>query len=424
MRSMTLDTEGRLVEFSTVLPQLEDAPATPPASADWSALFRLAGLSQSDFQSATPQWAPINYADERAAWEGPMPGWPDQRLRLEAAAYRGRLVFFRTINPWTRPDRAGQSAATPTQQAIRSIIAAAVLLVLIGAVLVARHNLRKGRGDRRGAFRISTIVVATIFAAWAVGASHTTNISAELGRVFTAIGDALFSGGVLWLLYLALEPYVRKFWPATVISWSRLLAGHIRDPLVGRDVLIGCLAGAGIIVLDRISISPFLRTMLGYTPVPPAVPNVNVLDSTRRWLESSAQFLFSAGFNSLWIIFGLVVITLIVRRVWITAIVMIGFLLLTGAGSIAEHPPIWIGVVMALAMIGPMVLVMLRFGLLTTVVLFLVDFLLGGSVLTSDPSKWFFPLSTALLLTVTALAVYGFYAARGAEPLLGKRILD
>jgi hypothetical protein len=32
---------------------------------------------------------------------------------------------------------------------------------------------------------------------------------------------------------------VRRRWPATLVSWSRLLAGRFRDPLVGRDVLAG-----------------------------------------------------------------------------------------------------------------------------------------------------------------------------------------
>ena len=70
------------------------------------------------------------------------------------------------------------------------------------------------------------------------------------------------------------------------------------------------------------------------------------------------------------------------------------------------------------------VYVLLRFGLLTTVTFFAVNFLLQSGVLTLDPSRWFFATSTTLLLIVSALAVYGFYASRGGEPLLGKRILD
>jgi serine/threonine-protein kinase len=422
MRSMTLDTAGRLMEFRAVPPQLEDAQPNAQPRANWSPLFGAAGLQESDFQPASPRWIPGSYSDERAAWEGPIPGWPDQRLRLEAAAYRGRIVFFRTINPWTQPASAGESTLSAAQQAIKSAIAAAVLLVLVGAVLVARHNLRKGRGDRRGAFRISLIVFTLSVLMWAIGASHASSVSRELGRLFTAIGDALFSSGVLWVLYMALEPYVRKFWPATVISWSRLLAGQVRDPLVGRDVLIGALAGIGMVLLDRID--PLLRSGLGLGIPPPQVPNVNVLDSTRRMIESSGQVLFNAGFNSLWIIFGMVAVNLIVRRVWITALVMIGFLMLTSADNIAEAPPVWFGTAMALIGTTMLVTVMLRFGLLTTVTFFAVNFLLASGVFTMDPAKWFFPGSTTLLLVVLAIALYGFYASRGSEPLFGKHLLD
>jgi hypothetical protein len=36
-----------------------------------------------------------------------------------------------------------------------------------------------------------------------------------------------------------------------ILSWVRLLNGRFRDPLVGRDVLIGLTAGAGLVVLDQ-----------------------------------------------------------------------------------------------------------------------------------------------------------------------------
>ncbi len=226
----------------------------------------------------------------------------------------------------------------------------------------------------------------------------------------------------LTLLYLALEPYVRKFWPTTVISWSRLLSGKLLDPQVGRDVLIGTLAGTSVVLLSRFEL--LVRPLLGYPVLPPQVPNVAELDGTRQMLVAVCDNLFSAGFNSLWIVFGMVAVNLLVRRVWITAVVMFGFLMLTGAAGIAETPPVWLGILIATLAISVIVSVALRFGLLSTVVFFVVDFLLGSAVLTLDTSKWFFPASTTLLLIVAALAVYGFYAARGGEPLLGKRILD
>ena len=45
-------------------------------------------------------------------------------------------------------------------------------------------------------------------------------------------------------MYVALEPYVRRFWPDGILGWSRLLSGYVRDPRVGRDVLIGCVFAA------------------------------------------------------------------------------------------------------------------------------------------------------------------------------------
>ena len=149
MRTVVLDTEGRLAELQIIPPQMESA-ATPPPAPNWKSLFDLAGLDQSQFQPVAPQWTPRQYSDTRAAWEGPMPGWPEQRLRVEAAAFRGRPVFFQLIFPWTKPILMGQEQPSSRSRVWgQAIVATAVALVLAGAVLVARHNLRKGKGDRR-----------------------------------------------------------------------------------------------------------------------------------------------------------------------------------------------------------------------------------------------------------------------------------
>ena len=421
MRTIVLDSEGRLVEFHAVPPQLEEGGGTPPAP-DWGPLFELAALPRADFQPVPPRWTPRTYADQRAAWEGQMPGWPEQKLRVEAAAYRGRVVDFQTINPWTQPRLMRETPRTRAQQWSEGIVAVIVLVVLAAAAGVARHNLRKGRGDRRGAVRISTIVFVATFGSWLVRAAHFADPDMELDRLFMALGWALFCAGALWVLYLALEPYVRKFWPTTVISWSRLLAGRVLDPQVGRDVLIGVFVAISAVLLARIDYH--IRPLLGYPALPPAVPYLDMLSGTRSLLAMAGQVIFNTAFNSLWIIFGLVAVNLIARRVWITAIVMIGFLMLTGVGNSDWPPPVWLGVLSSVLILTAIVYVMLRFGLLATMTFFLVNMLLNLSVLTLDPSRWFFPASTLTLLLVSALACYGFYASRGGEPLLGKRILD
>ena len=65
----------------------------------------------------------------------------------------------------------------------------------------------------------------------------------EVTFLFGMIGSALFWGAFTWLIYISLEPSVRRVWPTALISWTRLMAGRWRDPLVGRDVLAGLLAG-------------------------------------------------------------------------------------------------------------------------------------------------------------------------------------
>ena len=68
--------------------------------------------------------------------------------------------------------------------------------------------------------------------------------------------------------------------------------------------------------------------------------------------------------------------------------------------------------------------VVLRFGLLSMLTLFAVNFLLQYTSPTLDTSRWFFPATLIHVLIVGALALYGFYASRGGEPLFGRRILD
>ena len=54
----------------------------------------------------------------------------------------------------------------------------------------------------------------------------------------------MLNAALNWVVYVALEPWVRRKWPRTMISWSRLTSRGVRDPLVGRDLLYGTLLGS------------------------------------------------------------------------------------------------------------------------------------------------------------------------------------
>ena len=93
-----------------------------------------------------------------------------------------------------------------------------------------------------------------------LGSNHVATI-AEAGLLFAAARDALVGGMIFWVLYMAFEPYLRRRWPATLVSWSRVLLGRVRDPLVGRDLLVGLALGSIGTFLVRALPTPFVVTL-------------------------------------------------------------------------------------------------------------------------------------------------------------------
>ena len=102
MIGVELDPLGRLIRFEAVP---SSGPEAPSAALDWSILFTEAGLDAAAFSPAEPQWLPPSFADTRMSWVESNPERPDRPLRVEAAAARGRLVFFELAGPWSRPPR-------------------------------------------------------------------------------------------------------------------------------------------------------------------------------------------------------------------------------------------------------------------------------------------------------------------------------
>ena len=79
-------------------------------------------------------------------------------------------------------------------------------------------------------------------ASWVFAAHHMLHITEILIFVMGLASKALVAA-LVWLLYVALEPYVRRRWPQTIISWTRVLNGQRRDPVVGGHMLVGILFG-------------------------------------------------------------------------------------------------------------------------------------------------------------------------------------
>jgi serine/threonine protein kinase len=409
MVNLQLDPQGRLTYFQAIPPQKQgdkqESGVTPATAAfDWNILFNAAGLDPSKLQPAPPTWTSLATSDARMAWAGNWPG-TTRPLRVEAAAFQGKPVFFYMIGDWTKPGRMTSLEKKSTAQKAEHIIELIVLVaVLLGSVLLARKNYREGRGDRQGAFRLAAVQFSLEMGLF-LCLCHFATIGDALGLFIIAVSTALFLSGVTWLLYLAVEPWVRRHWPQTIISWSRLLSGNVRDPLVGRDILFGVILGLFWVLVFQIRSIPMMR--MGDSPWLFSTASlmggrVALGGWLRQWPQSIQTTLIF-----FFLLFGLKVL---LRKEWIAAIVFVAiFAVPRGLSStyMQVELPAQI-LVYAIA-----VLIVLRFGFIPLACAIFTINLLANVPFSADLSAWYMPTSIAAMLSVVTLAGWGFYHSLG-----------
>jgi hypothetical protein len=429
MSIVVIDPQGRLIRLAVVPPQFDPAPAdgsresgggAAPQAVNWKPLFDAAGLDPALFKAAPPEWTPTMYADTRMAWTGRLPGLPGQQLRIEGGAYRGQPVYFYPVAPWTTTSRMANTIAQRNKVTWTSVLVKLVIFAMfVAGALIARHNIRKGRGDRRGAAQLSGLLLVAALSVWVLDSKHVADPNIEMTRFF--IGQPLWAIGLLWLLYLAVEPYVRRFWPATLVSWSRLMARQWRDPLVGRDVLFGVALGAALCALSVSATYAASRLGRAWTP---DVRDLQELLGTSAVVARTLNQIFSAVLNAIFCLFGMVLLKLIVRREWVASITAIALAMLLAVNGSLQGELAMLNIASALVMVAIIVLTIQRLGLVATTVMFFVYFTLSNAIVTLDTSRWFFADSLVQLLIPVGLTIYGFYVSRGGEPLFGRRLLE
>jgi hypothetical protein len=410
MAGVEYDLLGRLQSFYAVPPQHELESGKAPAP-DWAPLFAEARLDMAAFRPVEPRWTPPLYCDARAAWEGSWPRRPDITLRIEAAAYRGRPVWFEVVNPWTRPEREQIFPLTPGQRSMQAFyVLVTVALAAIGCLLAYR-NIRLGRGDRRGAFRLALVLAALALASWALRAHHVPQPSGELVLFARGAGMAVLVAALLWLFYLALEPYVRRLRPWTLVSWARLLEGGTRDAVVGRDILIG-LAGGTVLALLGV-LGRAVVVWLGRPERPPDDYGIDVLLSTRLLLGFIAGLPVNATLIGLALLLLFLVLRLLTRRDAVAAALVVAFLAAGNLGGAKEN--VWLLLPFAVAVWGAFVVVMLRFGVLAAITAILTADLLTFPPLVYAPGSWTSGATFVVIPLVIGLAALAFRSAVGGH---------
>jgi len=414
MASMYLGVNGQLHWFLGVPPQREPQ-TSEPVRVDWAIPFHAAGLDLKNFQPVTSTWIPLHAYDERAAWDGTDPTNPNEKVHVEAAAYRGKLVYFDTIYPWDRSARQVTQVASLRNKVFMFMLIVICLLALFGSALLARRNLRLGRGDRRGAMRVAIVFFVARMLVWAFAEHHNGLEGREFDLFITHLAFAVFLAAFLWLLYVALEPFVRKKWPGWIISWSRLLAGDYRDPLVGRDVLIGTVVGAIVIVIAGVGrIAP---NWIGRATPATITPATEVIDPDLFFSRLAAQL--SAGLFLAFIFVFMLLVFVAVLRSELLSLIALG-ILVTIMGMLISDSSLIMLPFSALSTFLTL-FVLRRYGLLALTAALFVAHLYVFFPITTDLTAWYAREFTIALGICVVLSVYAAYTSVGGAKVFAEK---
>jgi serine/threonine-protein kinase len=449
MAEVWMDAHGRLTKLQVVRP-LESEHYLSSAATNWSPLFSAAAIDTALLEQVEKESWDLTYrdnpmsaprlrfhvlADEMVAWEGTHSEDSEDRITVWAAAYRGLPVYFNVTTEYGAPadsavvevaGAAGEEVEPATGEEARENDTArtlgmifawvfgigALLLMLLPIALMARAQLRAGRGDRRGAYRFGMLLLPLLMIDWLFAAHHTTDPSAEILLFVTSLGMALFGGIFFGAAYLALEPYMRKYWPDGLISWARLIGGKYRDPIVGRDVLLGAAAGVLLKVLWQFRF--LVPKWLGAAPARPA----NILLETINGIGPAIAEFFSPSFMIIPLIgvIGLVLLRILLRRrgVAVTVFAVIVIVIPVLIILVSSDDAAVVGSVTALAWIVTVLgvsFIFVKLGLLATIAMFFFFVKLENFPITLDSSAWYMGTSTAVLFALGALALWAFINA-------------
>jgi hypothetical protein len=207
---------------------------------------------------------------------------------------------------------------------------------------------------------------------------------------------------LFWAIYLAIEPFVRRHWPQTLLSWTRLLSGRVRDPIVGRDVLVGATLGVAIALLAR-----------GVNVVVTQEPSWTADEVLLGMRSTVGEVLTHALYglrSAMFIFFLLFLFRALLRSEWIAAAAMIAFFTLL---NVLNSTQPFIDGTQTFLYFSMFAFVVLRWGLTALVVGFVVANALLSVPVTTDWSAWYLGAATFVLLIPVALGSWALHTSTG-----------
>jgi len=412
------DLQGRLMRFEAGTPQ-EDYSTQSNRPGNWDALFAAAGVDRSRFTPVPPEWiSPVTF-DDRAAWTGSYAHSPSVPIRIEAASWKGRPVYFDISGPWRRKVSFPRPIADTRGQTAGFLLSLVSLTaVVVGAAFMARRNHRLGRGDVQGAARLAAFTLTCGVLYWLLTAHHVPSLRYP-SRFVDALAIPLLYAATVWVLYLAIEPYVRRRWPQALIAWTRVLRGRIRDPLVGAHVLIGIAVGVAFAVGHTARLWVLFQTGLPLAGVPGL--SVHVLEGAGSTLSAWLSTLSLSAFEGPATIALFLLLRALFRRTWAAGI---GVILLLSAPFILYGDRFWIDVAYFPAVTAASLLLLIRFGVLSAAAASFSAAMLTQFPLTTHLSAWYAGPTLLAVGAVLVLGIWSFHVALAGRPLIRDEVLE
>jgi serine/threonine-protein kinase len=394
-----LDGEARLRGFSAV-PYMNSSVNAP---FDPTIVFRAAGFDWSEFVPVTPSssYRPP-WADHINAWNGRHPRLTDTMVTVQIATWGNQLTSVQMTWPWMHLSTRATTlqAAMAHYQGLFTDLA--MLTGFVIACLLARRNWDNGKSDRRGAFRVASARFLLSIAAWAGIAHFVPN------QVYTYLrggtSQALFSAGILFLVYIALEPALRTRWPHSLVSWNRLLNGAWDDGQVAAHILIGTALGALLWTAGQIrnviaAPKEGLDTLSGFF----------LLNGTPQWVAGILNRAGTALESGLTIFFVVFLLRTILRKEWLAALA--GSLLFAAMQPGLPYAFDWVTLfVTYLFVFAILIFALLRFGLVVAIFADFAENAFSGMNLGTDLTAWYTPngFATAGLILLVALIAFKY----------------
>ena len=249
---------------------------------------------------------------------------------------------------------------------------------------------------------------------WILETDHSPVVGEELGLFLQYYPSAVFLAGMVWLIYVALEPFLRSNWPGALIGWSRLLAGRFRDPLVGRDILVGAFAGTAILLLGRLE--RVVGLLLDLPPASPATPSLAMLMGGRHLLDYILEGLLLPLLISGALLFLLLILRVVLRKHWLAVGAMIVLLSFYEIVQNAGNPLFIVSLTLELTAWAGLYLVLSRFGVLSVYFTFIFSFF-WSSIPALRFSQWYAGGEIVMLLLMAAIVGYAFHTSLAGRSL-------